>query len=139
MITMILLAAVFLAVVVPQALAARSDRESEFLASIRLHAGVPVSHDQAPQPERRRPRSTLARRRMVLGFLLAAVGVSAVAALVTPAKATLIVQLAVDNCFLAYVGQLVRWRDARTPAPASAPAADPVLTPTAVRPALRIG
>ncbi|MDQ6797562.1 MAG: hypothetical protein M3011_05990 [Actinomycetota bacterium] len=141
MITMILLGVVFLAVVVPQALTARSDRQREFLDSIQLHAGAMPGLDEppVPAPPGPRTRSTIARRKSVFVFLLVALGVSAIPAIVTPAKATLVTQLAVDNCFLAYVGLLVRWRDARAPvrAPAPVTAPDLVIAPTSVRPVLR--
>jgi O-antigen ligase len=137
MTTMILLVVMFAAVVVPQAWKARTERHQDFLDSIHLHAGVERPPDGPPPA--RRPPSTLARRRTVFKALLASVGVSAVAAVVFPAKASLIAQLAVDNCLLAYVGQLVRWRDARSPVRAPVPAPDMVLTPSSVQPALRIG
>jgi len=140
MITMILLVVVFLAVVVPQALSARSERQQEFLTSIQLHAGAVPEPDGGPPPGPGRPRSTVARRKSLFVFLLVALGVSAIPAVVTPGKMTLVAQLAVDNCFLAYVGLLVRWRDARAPIRSPAPAAaDLVLTPATVQPVLRIG
>ncbi len=139
MITMILLGVVFLAVVVPQALTARSDRQREFLNSIRFHAGMMAGLDEpAVAPALAEgSRSTIARRKSIFVFLLVALGVSAVPAVVNPAKATLVAQLAVDNCFLAYVGLLVRWRDARTPGRAPGPAPDLVIPSTSVRPVLR--
>ncbi|HEX3394869.1 MAG TPA: hypothetical protein VHS52_10100 [Acidimicrobiales bacterium] len=137
MTTMILLVVMFAAVVVPQAWKARAQRHQDFLDSIHVHAGVERAPD-SPVPARRPP-SRLARRRTVFKILLTSVGISAVAAVVFPAKASLIAQLAVDNCLLAYVGQLVRWRDARGPVGVPVPAPDVVLTPSAVRPALRIG
>jgi len=141
--TMILLTVVFLAVVVPQALSARADRQQDFVDSIQLHAGVVPERDDpaVPPPPIRRPRSTIARRKTIFVFLLVAMGVSAIPALVTPSKVALITQLAVDDCFLAYVALLVRWRDARAPAtrPAPAPAPDLVLTPVSAQPVLRIG
>jgi len=141
MTTMILLVVVFLAVVVPQALSARGERQQEFLDSLRFHAGAaPVLEEARVKPvPSRRPRSTLARRKSIFVFLLMAVAVSAVPAVVTPAKGTLVTQLAVDNCLLAYVALLVRWRDARSPARAPAPAPDLILTPATVQPVLRIG
>jgi hypothetical protein len=57
-----------------------------------------------------------------------------------PGKATLGLMLAVDNCFLAYVGLVVRWRDARMPKVAApVPAPELVLTPASVRPVLSAG
>ncbi len=135
---MVLLAVVFLAVVVPQALSARSERQQEFLASIRFHAGAVEHRDDAPPPApTRRPQSTVARRKSLLVFLLVAMAVSAIPAVLTPGKMTLIAQLAVDNCFLAYIGMLVRWRDARSPARVTAPVPELVLTPATVHPVLR--
>jgi len=141
MITMILLVVVFLAVVVPQALSARSERHREFLDSIQFHAGATsVVPDVQVQPApSRRPRSTLARRKSIFVFLLVAVAASGIPAAVTPGKVTLVTQLAVDNCLLAYVALLVRWRDARSPARAPAPAPDLILTPATVQPVLRVG
>ena len=51
---------------------------------------------------------------------------------VFPGKLALAVHLAVDNCFLAYVALLVKWRDARAVRPAlryvtSLPDADAVV------------
>jgi len=141
MITMVLLGVVFLAVVVPQALTARSDRQREFLDSIQFHAGVMPAAEPAAPALHGRSRSTIDRRKSIFVFLLVALGVSAIPAIVTPGKATLGAQLAVDNCFLAYVGLLVRWRDARAPvrapAPAPAPIPDLVLTAASVQPVLR--
>lgn len=137
MTAMILLVVMFAAVVVPQAWKARAERHQDFLDSIHLHAGVERAPD-GPVPARR-PRSALARRRTVFKVLLTSVGVSAVAVVVFPTKASLIAQLAVDNCLLAYVGQLVRWRDARGPLGSPVPAPDLVLSPGKVQPALRIG
>jgi len=137
MTTMILLVVMFAAVVVPQAWKARAERHQDFLDSIHLHAGAGTGvTDLEPT---RRPPSALARRRATFAFLLASAGVSAVAAVIIPAKVTLITHLAVDNCLLAYVGQLVRWRDARAPVRAAALAPEVALTPSAVQPALRIG
>jgi len=137
MITMVLLAVMFLAVVVPQAWSARSERHQEFLASIRFHAGVVEVPADAPPTPTRGPRSTLARRKSILIYLLVAIPVSAIPMVVAPGKLTLIAQLAVDNAFLAYIGLLVRWRDARSPARVPAPAPDLVLTPASVQPVLR--
>ncbi len=136
---MVLLAVMFLAVVVPQALSARSERNQEFLASIQFHAGAVEVPDDAPPPPTRRPRSTLARRKLVLIFLLVAIPVSAIPVVVSPAKLTLIAHLAVVNCLLGYIALLVRWRDARSPTRIPAPAPALVLTPTTVHPVLRAG
>lgn len=139
MITMILLGIVFLAVVVPQALSARGQREQEFLDSIHLNAGTLAPRDAGTTKPSPRPRSAAARRKTILVLLLLSMAVTAVPAVLAPGKATLVVQLAVDNCFLAYIGLLVRWRDARSPARAPSSAPDLVLTQVAVHPVLRIG
>ncbi len=140
MITMILLVVVFLAVVVPQALSARAERNQQFLESIQFHAGEVMAGraDSASEPAAaRQPPSAAARRRMVFAILLGSMAIAAATAVAMPAKATLGLMLAVDNCFLAYLGLFVRWRDARVPATASTQATGPILAPTAVQPVLR--
>ncbi len=137
---MILLVVVFLAVVVPQALSARSERNQQFLESIQFHAGEVMAGraDSASEPAAaRRSPSAAARRRMVFAVLLGSMAAAAATVVAMPSKATLGLMLAVDNCFLAYVGLFVRWRDARVPAMTPTPAAERILAPTAVRPALR--
>ena len=135
-ITMAMLTVLCIVVLAPQALKSRKDRHQRFLDSIRLHAGPLDLRSDPPRPPR--PSSPIARRRTVFVLLLVAVAVSAVAAVVAPAKLSLAVHLAFADCLLAYVAQLVRWRDARFPAVVSPPQSDLVLSP-AVRPALRIG
>lgn len=141
MITMILLAMVFLAVVVPQAVSARAQRQQEFLDSIQFHAGARSEGDTAAVASELAPRlrSVNARRKSIFVFLLVSMAVTAIPAVIAPTKMTLVTQLAVDNCFLAYVGLLVRWRDARAPARAPAPAPGLVLTPATAQPILRAG
>lgn len=141
MLTIILLALVFLAVVVPQAWSARAERQREFLDSIQLSSvggatAVDTGLRTAPAP---RPRSSVARRKTILVFLLVSMAVTVVPLLVNPSKVTLAAQLAVDNCFLAYVGLLVRWRDARSPLPGPASVTDLGFNPPAVQPVLRVG
>jgi hypothetical protein len=141
MITMIVLVGVFAAVVVPQALTARAARHQEFLDSIQFHAGESARIDGPPPVPSlgRGTRSTIARRRNVFVFLLMAVAVSAVGAVASPGKVSLVLQLAVDNCLIAYVALLVRWRDARAAVAAPAAVPDLVLTAPTARPVLRIG
>ncbi|MCA1694494.1 MAG: hypothetical protein LC749_07080, partial [Actinobacteria bacterium] len=64
MITMILLGLVFLAVVVPQTLSARSERRRAFVDSIHFHAGALAERNRPgtdPAPALR-PRSAVGRR-----------------------------------------------------------------------------
>ena len=149
LITMGMLTVLCVVVLVPQALKAREERHQRFLDSLRFHAPeglgdpvvrpAPVVHP-APTP-RRRSVSPITRRRNVFVFLLTAFAVSAVGAVTAPGKASLVIHLAVADCFLAYVALLVRWRDARmsrTQAP-SAPVTNLVLAPPTAHPVLRVG
>lgn len=124
-----LLVALWLAVLVPQAVKNHNERRQEFLDSFERGLGalgattprraVKVAAEPAVrQPVRRRP-SAAKRRRTILGLLLVSMAISLVPAVVVGGKTALAVHLAVDNCFLAYVGLLVRWRDSRTARPAA--------------------
>jgi Flp pilus assembly protein TadB len=122
------LVVLWLAVLVPQAVKNHNERRQEFLDSFErglgaLSAATPrraakmAAEPAVKRPVRRRP-SAAKRRRTILGLLLASIAFSVVPALVVGGKTALVVHLAVDNIFLAYVGLLVRWRDSRTPRPA---------------------
>ena len=128
-----LLVVLWLAVLVPQAVKSHKERRQEFMDSFErglgaLGAATPAGAghalDEAPpkRPSRRRA-SAAKRRRTILGLLLASMGVSILAAVVGGGKTALAVHLAIDNLFLAYVGLLVRWRDARMARAALPPAA----------------
>ncbi|HEX2023654.1 MAG TPA: hypothetical protein VHF00_03055 [Acidimicrobiales bacterium] len=123
------LVVLWLAVLVPQAVKSHKERRQEFLDSFErglgaLGAATPgraaVRDERArKQPARRRPSSAAKRRRTILGLLLASMAVSLAPAALMGGKAALAVHLAVDNCFLAYVGLLVRLRDRRAARPVS--------------------
>jgi uncharacterized membrane protein len=124
-----LLVVLWLAVLVPQAVKSHKERRQEFLDSFErglgaLGAATParavVQDEPAPKPPaRRRPSSAAKRRRTILGLLLGSMAVSLAPAVAVGGKTALAVHLAVDNCFLAYVGLLVRWRDRRAAHPAA--------------------
>ncbi len=122
LITMAMLSALCIGVLVPQALKSRAERHQHFLDSLHYHAALadnladPHPDFEPPVPPVR-PSSPLSRRRNAFVVLLASLAVSAAAAIVTPGKLSVVVLLGVVDCFLAYVAQLVRWRDARTPLP----------------------
>ena len=115
-----LIAVLWLAVLVPQAVKSHNERRREFLDSFQRSLGAldaarpDSSASRQPAAAPSRPRSAAQRRRTVLGLLLASMAVSAVPAVVLGGKTALAVHLAVDNVFLLYLGLLVRWRDART-------------------------
>ncbi|HEX2274381.1 MAG TPA: hypothetical protein VHG90_10965 [Acidimicrobiales bacterium] len=114
----------WLAVLVPQAVKSHNERRQEFLDSFErglgaLGAATParaaeVAEERARRPTRARRRASAAkRRRTILGLLAVSMAVSFVPVVAVGGKTALAVHLAVDNCFLAYVGLLVRWRDSR--------------------------
>ncbi len=127
-----LLVILWLAVLVPQAVKSHKERRQEFLDSFErglgaLGAATPsreAAREQPAwkQPARRRPSSAAKRRRTILGLLLVSMAVSLAPAVAMGGKTALAVHLAVDNCFLAYIGLLVRWRDRRAARPAARPA-----------------
>ena len=140
MTALVLVAVLWLAVLVPPAVKRHNERHQEFLDSFQkglgaLGAAAPsaVVYDLegspvAPVTESHPRPSAAARRRTIFALLLASMGIAAVPAVVVGSKATLAVFLAVTNAFLAYVGLVVRWRDARAAAlrPVSlAPAGEP--------------
>lgn len=132
MTALVLVVVLWLAVLVPAAVKRHNERRQEFLDSFQkglgaLGAAAPsaVVYDReespvAPVVEARRPSaprpSPAARRRTIFALLLASMGIAAVPAVVVGSKATLAVFLAFTNAFLAYVGLVVRWRDARAAA-----------------------
>ena len=121
------LVVLWLAVLVPQAVKSHKDRRQEFLDSFErglgaLGATTPAravvrGEPARKQAARRRPSSAAKRRRTILGLLLVSMAVSLAPAALMGGKSALAVHLAVDNCFLAYVGLLVRWRDRRAARP----------------------
>ena len=134
-ITMAMLSVLCIAVLVPQALKSREERHQRFLDSLRFQDASVDHLSQPPSP----PSSPIPRRRNVFVLLLVAAVVSAIGAVISPSKLSLVVHLAVDDCLLAYVAQLVRWRDARPPSTVPAVVPEPVFRPAAVRPILRAG
>jgi hypothetical protein len=118
-----LLVVLWLAVLVPQAVKSHNERRQEFLDSFERGLGVLGAATPAraaavvelrARPSRARARASAAkRRRTILGLLLASMALSAALLVVVGGRTALAVHLAVDNCFLAYVGLLVRWRDSR--------------------------
>lgn len=123
----------WLAVLVPQAVKSHNERRQEFLDSFErglgaLGAATParaaeVAEERARRPTRARRRASAAkRRRTILGLLAVSMAVSFVPAVAVGGKTALAVHLAVDNCFLAYVGLLLRWGDRRAARPAARPA-----------------
>ena len=136
MTALLVVVVLWIAVLVPPAVKSRNDRRQEFLDSFQRGlgalgaAGSPtVSPSPEPPPVPRRQPSAAERRRTILGLLLASMVISLVPAVVMGGKATLVVHLAVDNLFLAYVGMLVRVRDARARARTPVPA---VVSPSAL-------
>lgn len=121
------LVVLWLAVLVPQAVKSHKERRQEFLDSFErglgaLGAATPTravvrAEPARRQPARRRPSSAAQRRRTILGLLLASMAVSLAPAVLLGGRTALAVHLAVDNCFLAYLGLLVRRRDRRAARP----------------------
>ncbi len=115
------LVVVWLIVLVPSAVRSRAERRREFIGSFHRQLGAleassawSVGVDMtAAEPSKLRRRSAAQRRRTIFVGLLLSMIVTAVPLLVFPGKLALVVHLAVDNCFLLYVGLLVRWRDTR--------------------------
>ena len=112
---------VWLLVLVPSALRARAERRREFIGSFHRQLGaleasstssVAFETPAAPPPTAVRRRTAAERRRTILVGLLLSMVVTLLPLFVFPGKLALVVHLAVDNCFLLYVGLLVRWRDA---------------------------
>jgi hypothetical protein len=120
---------VWLLVLVPSAVRSRAERRREFIGSFHRQLGAleassnssvvpetpatPFGHGAAARPPTAVRRRTAAeRRRTILGGLLLSMVVTLLPLFVFPGKLALAVHLTVDNCFLVYVGLLVRWRDA---------------------------
>ncbi|MFN2607998.1 MAG: hypothetical protein ABR511_08880 [Acidimicrobiales bacterium] len=149
MTALVLLVVVWLVVLVPQSVKARAEQRREFVDSFSSHLEALSRGEQPPEPgPRRRPSPPQRRRRTVAGLLLS-MAVTALPAALMPGKLSLIVHLAVDDCFLLYVALLVRCRDARAIATAAGvaeagpvaagaglPEPDTVLTPALVQPVL---
>jgi hypothetical protein len=119
---------VWLLVLIPAAVRAHAERRREFIASFHRQLGaleasstssVALENPFAPEPTPVRRRRAAERRRTIVAGLLLSVVVTLLPALVLPGKLTLAVHLAVDNCFLLYIGLLVRRRDARAVLPAT--------------------
>jgi len=122
------LVVVWLLVLVPSALRSRAERRREFIGSFHRQLGaleasstssVATEMPVARHPTAVRRRTAAERRRTILVGLLLSMVVTLLPLFVFPGKLALAVHLAVDNCFLLYVGLLVRWRDARAVLPAT--------------------
>jgi hypothetical protein len=129
---------IWLAVLVPQAVRAHSQRRQAFIDSLSRQlgaleaAGPGAPPTPAPAPRRVSPAQ---RRRSVFVGLLLSMIVSLVPLVVVPGKVALVVHLAVDDCFLAYVALLARWAGSRASPAAPAPAA-PLVVARPVRAAI---
>ena len=120
---------VWLLVLVPSAVRAHAERRREFIGSFHQQLGAlgasstsSVAAETAvdPAPTHVRRRTAVQRRRTILVGLLFSMLATLLPLFVFPGKFALAVHLAVDNCFLTYVGLLVRWRDAKAAARAGA-------------------
>jgi hypothetical protein len=140
MTALIPLVLVWLAVLVPQAVKAHTQRRQAFLDSFSRQLGaLEAAGPGAPPTASRVPRrvTPAQRRRTVLVGLLLSMLVSALPVVVVSGKVALVVHLAVDDCFLAYVALLVRWGASRARASALPPApAVPLVVAGPVRAAL---
>ena len=112
---------VWLLVLVPSAIRSHVERRREFIGSFHRQLGALEASSTAPvatqtlathktTPVRRR--TAAQRRRAILAGLLLSMVVTLLPLFVFPGKLALAVHLLVDDCFLVYVGLLVRWRDA---------------------------
>lgn len=116
----LLLALIWVAVLVPPAMAAHARRRTDLLFSVdrgtpRRSATVPV-----PVPVRGPVVSSARRRRQVLGGLLVAMAATLVAGLLPPLRVLLVVHLFLVDSFLAYVTVLVHLRREEVGRPATA-------------------
>jgi hypothetical protein len=111
----------WLLVLVPSAIRSHAERRREFIGSFHRQLGaleasstssVATDRAAARPPTAVRPRTAAERRRTILVGLLLSMVVTLLPLFVFPGKLAIAVHLAVDNCFLLYVGLLVRWRDA---------------------------
>jgi hypothetical protein len=137
MTALIPLVLVWLAVLVPQAIRAHTQRRQAFIDSFSRQLGAleAAGPGAGPTPVKAPRRATPAqRRRTVFVGLLLSMVVSLVPVIVVSSKVALVVHLAVDDCFLAYVALLARSGDLR--ARAAAPSAVPV-GPLVVAPRVR--
>lgn len=116
---------VWLLVLVPPAVRSHVQRRREFIGSFHRQLGALEASSTtsvadvtafAPESTAVRRRTAAERRRTILVGLLLSMLVTALPLFVFPGKLALAVHLAVDNCFLVYVGLLVRWRDSRVAA-----------------------
>ncbi len=126
---LILLVVVWLLVLVPSAVRSHAERRREFIGSFHRQLGaleasstssVATETPAAPQPTAVRRRTAAERRRTILLGLLLSMVVTLLPLFVFPGKLALAVHLAVDDCFLVYVGLLVRRRDSRLASSAAA-------------------
>ncbi|HWC11405.1 MAG TPA: hypothetical protein VG455_09305 [Acidimicrobiales bacterium] len=147
---------VWLLVLVPSAVRAHAERRREFIGSFHRQLGAleasstsasitsAGAHEtRAAEPKQGGRRSATARRRAILGGLVLSMVVTLLPLFVLPGKLSLAVHLAVDNCFLVYVGLLVRRRDTRAatkvtarPPVAVAQGGDPLVLAPRVRAAI---
>ena len=140
---------VWLLVLVPSAVRSRAERRREFIGSFHRQLGALEASSTSPvvtetptgrRPTPVRPRTAAERRKTILVGLLLSMVVTLLPLFIFPGKLALAVHLAVDNCFLAYVGLLVRLRDARVAVTAASPVApgdgEPVVLAPRVRAAI---
>lgn len=132
---------VWLAVLIPQAVRTHRQHRREFVESFSAQmealrpGSLPSSATASPKttvpapPQlllARVPSTMTRRRRTLFAGLVLSVLVSFLPAVLVPEKLTLAIHLVAVNCFLGYVGLLVRWRDARAAAAAAASSNAPV-------------
>jgi hypothetical protein len=113
---------VWLLVLVPSAVRSYAERRREFIGSFHRQLGALEASStssvatEIPAVRRQttvRRKSPAERRRTILVGLLLSMVVTLLPLFVFPGKLALAVHLTVDNCFLLYVGLLVRRRDSR--------------------------
>ncbi|PZR81681.1 MAG: hypothetical protein DLM65_05390 [Candidatus Aeolococcus gillhamiae] len=129
------LVAIWLLVLVPQVVRHRLERRREMVESFQQSLQA-LARGERGGPVVACRRSPTQRRRAIFNGLLLSMALSLATAIVLPSKSTLVVHLAVDNLFLAYVGLLVRCRDSASQAATTSRPADLVVTPRVVQPIL---
>ena len=105
----LLLALIWVAVLVPPAMAAHARRRADLLVKFG-HTGAPRPSATVPLPVRGPVVTSARRRRQVLGGLLVAMVATLVAGLLPPLRVLLVVHLFLVDSFLAYVTVLVHLR-----------------------------
>ena len=112
---------VWLLVLVPSIVRSHAERRREFIGSFHRQLGALEASSASSvatempiprQPTAVRRRTAAERRQTILVGLLLSMVVTLLPLFVFPGKLALAVHLVVDDCFLVYVGLLVRRRDA---------------------------